>query len=73
MSDETTLPSDQYSAAQTAFVLNEALPYLQRYSGQTVVIKYGGNAMTDERLQRSFAKNVVMMSHFFPPASSITD
>ena len=61
MSDDTHLPSDQLSAAQTASVLNEALPYLQRYSGQTVVIKYGGNAMTDEKLQRSFAKNVVMM------------
>lgn len=61
MSDETTTSTEQYSAAQTASVLNEALPYLQRYSGQTVVIKYGGNAMTDERLQRSFAKNVVMM------------
>lgn len=42
-------------------MLNEALPYLQRYSGQTVVIKYGGNAMTDETLKRSFAQNVVMM------------
>ena len=49
------------SARQTAAILNEALPYLQRYSGQTVVIKYGGNAMTDETLQRSFAQNVVMM------------
>lgn len=48
-------------AQQTARILNEALPYLQRYSGQTVVIKYGGNAMTDERLKRSFAQNVVMM------------
>jgi acetylglutamate kinase len=61
MANETTMATDRYSAAQTASVLNEALPYLQRYSGQTVVIKYGGNAMTDEKLQRSFAKNVVMM------------
>lgn len=53
--------ADGRSAAETARVLNEALPYLQRYSGQTVVIKYGGNAMTDARLQRSFAQNVVMM------------
>jgi len=53
-------PSDN-SAQQTARILNEALPYLQRYSGQTVVIKYGGNAMTDETLKRSFAQNVVMM------------
>lgn len=49
------------NAAVTARILNEALPYLQRYSGQTVVIKYGGNAMTDANLQRSFAQNVVMM------------
>jgi len=48
-------------AQQTARILNEALPYLQRYNGQTVVIKYGGNAMTDATLQRSFAQNVVMM------------
>lgn len=48
-------------AALKASVLNEALPLLQRHSGQTVVIKYGGNAMTDETLKRSFAQNVVMM------------
>lgn len=52
---------DQPAATNTARVLNEALPYLQRYSGQTVVIKYGGNAMTDETLKRSFAQNIVMM------------
>lgn len=52
---------DQPAAKNTARVLNEALPYLQRYSGQTVVIKYGGNAMTDEKLKRSFAQNIVMM------------
>lgn len=54
-------PSDAIAPASTASVLNEALPYLQRYSGQTVVIKFGGNAMTDESLKRSFAQNVVMM------------
>jgi len=52
---------DSDGAATKARVLNEALPYLQRYTGQTVVIKYGGNAMTDEHLKRSFARNVVMM------------
>ena len=61
MTRDPNLPASSYSAAQTATVLNEALPYLQRYSGQTVVIKYGGNAMTDETLKRSFAQNVVMM------------
>ena len=58
---DTDALADGRSAAETARVLNEALPYLQRYTGQTVVIKYGGNAMTDEKLQRSFAQNVVMM------------
>ena len=48
-------------AALTAEVLNEALPYIQRFSGRTIVIKYGGNAMTDERLQQSFARNIVLM------------
>ena len=58
--DPASNPAEN-NARQTANVLNEALPYLQRYSGQTVVIKYGGNAMTDETLKRSFAQNVVMM------------
>ncbi|MFK7891384.1 MAG: acetylglutamate kinase [Granulosicoccus sp.] len=48
-------------AALSARVLNEALPYLQRYAGQTIVIKFGGNAMTDETLKRTFAQNIVMM------------
>ncbi len=48
-------------AVDKAHVLNEALPYLQRYAGETIVIKYGGNAMTDPQLQRSFCANVVMM------------
>ncbi|NVK29368.1 MAG: acetylglutamate kinase [Gammaproteobacteria bacterium] len=41
-------------------VLVEALPYIQRFSGMTVVIKYGGNAMADERLE-NFARNIVML------------
>jgi len=52
---------DTSTAADTARILNEALPYLQRYNGETIVIKYGGNAMTDDRLQRLFAQNIVMM------------
>ena len=52
---------DKQDAIKTADVLNEALPYIQRFAGSTVVIKYGGNAMTDERLRRSFARNVVLM------------
>jgi acetylglutamate kinase len=47
----------------TAEVLIEALPYIQRYSGKTIVIKYGGNAMTDETLQSSFARDIVLLKH----------
>jgi acetylglutamate kinase len=44
-----------------AHVLIEALPYLQRFSGVTVVIKYGGNAMESTQLQNSFARDVVLL------------
>ncbi|MBX6317067.1 acetylglutamate kinase [Pigmentiphaga sp.] len=44
-----------------ASVLAEALPYIRRFHGKTIVIKYGGNAMTEERLQRSFAHDVVLL------------
>jgi acetylglutamate kinase len=49
---------DLISKADT---LHEALPYFQRFSGQTVVVKYGGHAMIDPELQRSFARDIVMM------------
>lgn len=45
----------------TAQVLTEALPYIRKFSGKTIVVKYGGNAMTDDHLKSSFAKNVVLM------------
>ncbi|MEZ5523565.1 MAG: acetylglutamate kinase [Pseudomonadales bacterium] len=44
-------------------VLTEALPYIQRFSGKTLVIKYGGNAMTDEALKDSFARDIVLLKH----------
>ena len=47
--------------AAIAPVLAEALPYIQHFHGHTIVIKYGGNAMTDESLKRSFARDVVLM------------
>jgi len=53
--------SSQTPAALKAEVLSEALPYIRRFHGKTVVIKYGGNAMTDEHLQRSFAHDVVLL------------
>jgi len=44
-----------------ANVLAEALPYIRRFHGKTIVVKYGGNAMTDERLRNSFAHDVVLL------------
>ncbi len=52
---------DNQAAIQVATVLTEALPYIQKHSGKTIVIKYGGNAMVDEKLQSSFARDVVLM------------
>ena len=49
------------TAELKAQVLAEALPYIQRFHGKTIVIKYGGNAMTEEKLRRSFASDVVML------------
>lgn len=44
-----------------AKVLTESLPYIQKFQGKTVVIKYGGNAMVDEKLKSSFARDIVLM------------
>lgn len=52
---------DQNRASETARILIEALPYIQRFSGATVVIKYGGNAMENEDLKNSFARDIVLM------------
>jgi acetylglutamate kinase len=49
------------SAAEKARVLSEALPYIQRFFDKTIVIKYGGNAMTDEALKQGFARDVVLL------------
>jgi len=48
-------------ARNIAAVLTEALPYIQRFHGSTFVVKYGGNAMVDETLQNSFARDVVLL------------
>jgi len=48
-------------AQNVAHVLTEALPYIQRFSGKTIVIKYGGNAMVDEELKHGFARDIVLM------------
>jgi acetylglutamate kinase len=49
------------TAAQKAQTLAEALPYIKRFFDKTIVIKYGGNAMTDPRLQDCFARDVVLL------------
>lgn len=46
-----------------AKVLMEALPYLKRFAGKTIVIKYGGHAMADEQLKESFAKDVILLKY----------
>ena len=48
---------------EKAKILQEALPYIRRFHGRTFVIKYGGSAMTDERLQESFVRDVVLMKY----------
>ncbi len=52
---------DSSQALNIAHVLTEALPYIQRYQGKCIVIKYGGNAMVDDALKRSFARDMVLM------------
>ncbi|MDN5938787.1 MAG: acetylglutamate kinase [Salinisphaera sp.] len=54
-----SLSSEQ--AMQVARVLGEALPYIRRFAGATVVIKYGGNAMTDASLKSGFARDIALM------------
>src|SRR3972149_9324056 len=48
-------------AAEKARILAEALPYIQRFHGRTIVVKFGGNAMTDEVLKAGFAHDVVLL------------
>lgn len=47
--------------AEKAAILSEALPYIRRFNDKTIVIKYGGNAMTDEALKEGFARDVVLL------------
>lgn len=55
------MPLSRKEAVITTKVLSEALPYLQKFSGKTIVVKYGGNAMTDDTLKNSFARDMVML------------
>ncbi|MFV0371640.1 MAG: acetylglutamate kinase [Azonexus sp.] len=55
------MPLSSLTPGTQAAVLAEALPYIQRFHGKTIVVKYGGNAMTDEHLKRCFARDVVLL------------
>ena len=61
MSTDSRISLDTMEASTKANILAEALPYIRRFSGVTMVIKYGGNAMTDPQLKESFAKDVVLL------------
>ncbi len=52
---------DNKKASSVVNILAEALPYLQKLNGKTIVIKYGGNAMTDENLKTGFARDIVLL------------
>jgi acetylglutamate kinase len=53
--------SEPLSPAVKAGILAEALPYIRRFQDKTIVVKYGGNAMTDEKLKHCFARDVVLL------------
>jgi acetylglutamate kinase len=55
------MPLAAIPAATKAKILAEALPYIQRFHGKTIVVKYGGNAMTDDKLKEGFARDVVLL------------
>ena len=55
------MPDRTFTANHEAAVLAEALPYIKRFHGKTIVVKYGGNAMIDENLKQCFARDVVLL------------
>lgn len=59
--EKPALSTHLVPASLKAEILSEALPYIQRFHGKTIVIKYGGNAMTNKRLQQAFARDVVLL------------
>jgi acetylglutamate kinase len=62
--NDFTVPSADLtvvSPASKAQILAEALPYIRKFHGKTIVVKYGGNAMTDERLKHGFARDVILL------------
>src|SRR3981189_1093384 len=61
LSEVYVMPIEAASAALKAQILAEALPYIQRFHDKAIVIKYGGNAMTETALKAGFARDVVML------------
>ena len=57
----TEHPLDHITPRDQAEILAQALPYIRRFHGKTLVIKYGGNAMTDPALQQDFAEDIVLL------------
>ncbi|QHS10668.1 acetylglutamate kinase [Sinimarinibacterium sp. NLF-5-8] len=55
------MPIDLPNAQKIASVLTEALPYIRRFAGKTIVVKYGGNAMKDDAMIASFARDIALM------------
>jgi acetylglutamate kinase len=56
-------PAEWQEAATKAATLADALPWLKRYHGKTLVVKYGGNAMTDDKLKHAFAEDIVFLRY----------
>lgn len=54
--------SDNHNPANDAAILAQALPYMQRYEGKTIVVKYGGHAMGDAALGRAFAQDIALIA-----------
>ena len=59
--DTLSLLSRKYTPNEKAKILSEALPYIKKFTKKIMVIKYGGNAMIDDKLKHSFAKDVVLL------------
>ncbi len=61
MQDDNTEKNEKQNLPNVADILVEALPYIRRFSGMTVVIKYGGHAMVDDQLKTDFARDVTLL------------
>ena len=61
MTTSHTTDVSHIAPREKAEILSQALPYIRKFHGKTIVIKYGGNAMTDPELQQDFAEDVVLL------------